>query len=164
MNAFNLNPKTKMWKRNKPGYHIDMTPYVDVIMLLLTFFIMTTILEKPQVMQINLPKGDDPVKVPMNNITYIRVAENGAILISKGKENGTEEAPSAVLLKDMNSVLETLYAQNNDMMMILKFHRKAKYDTMVNVLDVINNSNIEKRYSFVKMDDNDLKLIENMGG
>ena len=33
-----------------------MTPMVDVIMLLLTFFILTTTLKTPQIMQINLPK------------------------------------------------------------------------------------------------------------
>ena len=34
--------KQKKWIRKRIGFRIDMTPYVDVIMLLLTFFIMTT--------------------------------------------------------------------------------------------------------------------------
>ena len=57
--------KKKWMKRKRIGFRIDMTPYVDVIMLLLTFFIMTTTLNQPQVMQINLPKGDDSVKIDM---------------------------------------------------------------------------------------------------
>jgi biopolymer transport protein ExbD len=60
--------KQKKWMaRKRIGFFIDMTPYVDVIMLLLTFFIMTTTLNQPQVMQINLPKGDkeEVVKVDM---------------------------------------------------------------------------------------------------
>src|SRR5437762_6358365 len=86
--------KKKKWMmRKRVGFHIDMTPYVDVIMLLLTFFIMTTTLNQPQVMQINLPKGDkeDVVKVDMGNVVFIRVSEKGNIGISRGKSDGTEE-------------------------------------------------------------------------
>ena len=68
--------KQKKWMRKRIGFRIDMTPYVDVIMLLLTFFIMTTTLNQPQVMQINLPKGGDEekVKVDMGNVVFIRVS------------------------------------------------------------------------------------------
>jgi hypothetical protein len=48
--------------------------------------------------------------------------------------------------------------------MILKFHRKAKYDVMISVLDEINKAAIEKRYSFSKMEEPDLKVLEVIGG
>ena len=82
--------KQKKWIRKRIGFRIDMTPYVDVIMLLLTFFIMTTTLNQPQVMQINLPKGGDEetVKVDMGNVVFIRVAADGTIVVSKGKSEG----------------------------------------------------------------------------
>ena len=53
-----LHKQKKYKKGKKIGVRIDMTPMVDVIMLLLTFFILTTTLNQPQIMQINLPKGD----------------------------------------------------------------------------------------------------------
>lgn len=46
--------------------------------------------------------------------------------------------------------------------MILKFHRKAKYDMMISVLDEINRAAIEKRYSFSKMEEPDFKVLEAM--
>ena len=78
----NSRKKQPKWKKGKKvGVRIDMTPMVDVIMLLLTFFMLTTTLAMPQVMQINLPKGDetDKVKVDMGNVLYIRVSEKGNI-------------------------------------------------------------------------------------
>src|SRR5437773_1349737 len=129
--------KAKWQKRKRIGFHIDMTPYVDVIMLLLTFFIMTTTLNQPQVMQINLPKGDekDKVKVDMGNVVFIRLSEKGNIGISRGKSDGTEEQPVKVEFTRLKSYLEQLGTANKDMIMILKFHRKAKYSKMIDVLD-----------------------------
>lgn len=159
--------KKKKWQaRKRVGFHIDMTPYVDVIMLLLTFFIMTTTLNMPQVMQINLPKGDETekVKVDMGNVVFIRISEKGNIGLSKGKSDGTEEQPIKVNLDQMRQYIESWGTQNKDMIMILKFHRKAKYDTMVSVLDEINRAAIEKRYSFSKMEEPDFKVLEVIGG
>ena len=144
-----------------------MTPYVDVIMLLLRFFIMTSTLNQPQVMQINLPKGDekvDVVKVDMGNVVFVRVSEKGNIGLFKGKSDGTEEQPIKVILKQMKQYLEGWGTANKDMIMILKFHRKAKYDTMISVLDEINRAAIEKRYSFSKMEEADFKVLEAIGG
>ena len=46
-------------KGKKPGVRIDMTPMVDVIRLLLTFFILTTVLAQDEVMQMNRPKAEE---------------------------------------------------------------------------------------------------------
>jgi|SRR4030095_1365968 biopolymer transport protein ExbD len=159
--------KKKKWQNVKRvGFHIDMTPYVDVIMLLLTFFIMTTTLNQPQVMQINLPKGEkeDIVKVDMGNVVYVRVSEKGNIGLSKGKPDGTEEQPVKVNFDQLRAYLEQYGKANKDLIMILKFHRNAKYDTMVSVLDEINRAAIEKRYSFSRMEEPDLKVLEAIGG
>lgn len=158
--------KNKWQQRKRVGFHIDMTPYVDVIMLLLTFFIMTSTLNQPQVMQINLPKGDDieRVKVDMGNVVFVRISEKGNIGLSKGKSDGTEDQPIKVNLAQMKQYLEGWGQANKDMIMILKFHRKAKYDTMISVLDEINRAAIEKRYSFSKMEEPDFKVLEAIGG
>lgn len=158
--------KAKWHKKSRTGIHIDMTPYVDVIMLLLTFFIMTSTLNQPQVMQINLPKGDEEttVKVDMGNVVFVRISEKGNIGLSKGKSDGTEEQPIKVNLQQMKEYLEGWGTQNKDMIMILKFHRKAKYDLMISVLDEINRAAIEKRYSFSKMEEPDFKVMEAIGG
>lgn len=159
--------KKKKWQnRKRIGFKIDMTPYVDVIMLLLTFFIMTSTLNQPQVMQINLPKGDkeDVVKVDMGNVVFIRVSEKGNIGISKGKSDGTEEQPFKVEFKKMKDYLEALGKANKDMIMILKFDRKAKYSYMVDLLDEINRATIEKRYSFSPMNEEDKRVLEVIGG
>ena len=153
-------------RTQKSGVRIDMTPMVDVIMLLLTFFMLTTTMAMPQVMQINLPKGDEPVAVNMGNILNIRVSDKGNIFFSQGFESGKEAAPEKVLLSDMGERLTQVSKANPDLLLLLKFDRDIKYKTMVDILDEINNS-IEKdrrRFSIKKMEDADKQILKQAEG
>ena len=161
-----LHKQKKYKKGKKIGVRIDMTPMVDVIMLLLTFFILTTTLNTPQIMQINLPKGDesDKIKVDMGDVLYIRVSETGKVYFSRGLSDGTEVAPETVTFNDMKGKIEAIYAANPKLLILLKFDRKMKYNYMVDILDEINRAAIEKRYSFMKMEDADKEIVTKAGG
>ncbi|HMS65994.1 MAG TPA: biopolymer transporter ExbD [Ignavibacteria bacterium] len=161
-----LHKQKKYKKGKKIGVRIDMTPMVDVIMLLLTFFILTTTLNTPQIMQINLPKGDetDKVKIDMGDVLYMRVSETNKVYFSKGLSDGTESPPELVSFNDMKSKIEASYAANPKLLIILKFDRKMTYNVMVDILDEINKAAIEKRYSFMKMGDPDKEIVKNAGG
>ncbi len=62
--------KQKKSKKRIP-VRIDMTPMVDVVMLLITFFMLTTVFNTPQTMEINLP--------PNNMDTSVRVGESRSV-------------------------------------------------------------------------------------
>jgi biopolymer transport protein ExbD len=60
-------------KAKKHAPHIDMTPMVDLMCLLITFFMLTTAFSKPKVMEINLPeKVKDPTKQDAPKISASR--------------------------------------------------------------------------------------------
>jgi len=156
----------KLPRTQKSGVRIDMTPMVDVIMLLLTFFMLTTTLAMPQAMQINLPKGDDLVPVNMGNVLTIRVSEKGNIFFSKGLENGTEAPPEKINFENVSGTLSQLSKANPDLLLLLKFDRSMKYKNMVDILDEINIT-IQKdsrRFSIKKMEDSDKEIIKRTEG
>ena len=161
-----LHKQKKYKKGKKVGVRIDMTPMVDVIMLLLTFFILTTTLNTPQIMQINLPKGDelDKIKVDMGDVVYVRVSEQANVYFSRGLSDGTEAPPEKVTFDEMKNKIESIFAANPKLIILLKFDRKMKYNVMVDILDEINKAAIEKRYSFLKMEDPDKEIVKNAGG
>jgi biopolymer transport protein ExbD len=47
-------------KPKKQSTHIDMTPMVDLMCLLITFFMLTTAFSKPKVMEITMPEPPGP--------------------------------------------------------------------------------------------------------
>ncbi|HEY3252092.1 MAG TPA: biopolymer transporter ExbD [Ignavibacteria bacterium] len=71
-------------KVRRPGTRIDMTPYVDVIMLILTFFILTAQFkaELAEDIQVKLPQsGNDTTKLPERNVMTLVVSKWGDVFV-----------------------------------------------------------------------------------
>ncbi|RPI12592.1 MAG: hypothetical protein EHM58_19980 [Ignavibacteriae bacterium] len=69
-------------KPKRPGVPIDMTPYVDVIMLILTFFMLTAQFkaELSEDVKVTLPSsGNDTTKLPERNVMTILVNKAGDV-------------------------------------------------------------------------------------
>ena len=54
--------KKKESKQKKMNVRVDFTPMVDMLMLLITFFMLCTTLSKPQAMQLTMPSNDKNVQ------------------------------------------------------------------------------------------------------
>ena len=69
----------------KPGVNIDMTPLVDVIMLLLTFFMLvaTFKVESTEAIEIALPESavTDTTKLPEKDIMTMTLTKNGDVFV-----------------------------------------------------------------------------------
>lgn len=69
----------------KPGINIDMTPLVDVIMLLLTFFMLTATFKaaESEIVEVKLPKSvnTDSTRLPDNDIMTLTLTPAGDIWI-----------------------------------------------------------------------------------
>jgi biopolymer transport protein ExbD len=61
--------KQKASKQKKMNVRVDFTPMVDMMMLLITFFMLCTSLSKPQAMQLTMPSNDKNVQDEDRNAT-----------------------------------------------------------------------------------------------
>jgi biopolymer transport protein ExbD len=144
----------KRRKMRRVGIRMDMTPMVDVAFLLLTFFMLTTVFSAPQTMEINLPPKDVQVEVAEHNLLTLRVMENGNIYWNMGIEK-----PTLVEFKDLRTLLSGMNANNPKLITLIKVNRKAKYHSMVDILDEIQLANVV-RFSLAPMLDEDVKEVE----
>jgi len=119
--------KGKKKGAKKVSTRIDLTPMVDLGFLLITFFMLTTTMIKPQTMEIAMPSKE---KVPEEEQTKVKASR--AITIILGKDNkvlyyeGTRE-------NDIDpTVQQTDFSSNG----IRKFLIERNYDVIVKVEDL----------------------------
>jgi biopolymer transport protein ExbD len=143
----------KRKKARRVGIRIDMTPLVDIAFLLLTFFMLTTSMSRPQTMEINLPPEDVKVEIAESNLLTLRVNEKGQIFWSIGIES-----PKKIEFTDLRAFLAERSATNPKLVTLVKVAREGKYDMMVNMMDELNLANIT-RFSLAPLLDADKALI-----
>lgn len=72
-------------KIKKSDIWIDMTPMSDVMVLLLTFFMLTSTFVKQEPVKVNTPGSVSEIKVPEQNVLNILVGQDGKIFMSMDK-------------------------------------------------------------------------------
>ena len=116
-------------KIKKADVWIDMTPMSDVMVLLLTFFMLTSTFVKNEAVKVNTPGSVSEIKVPENNVLTVLVDNKGKIflgmdtpakmetllmdmaskygveLTKKQLETGRSAASIGVDMKDLSSLL-----------------------------------------------------------
>ncbi len=74
-------------KIKKSDVWIDMTPMSDVMVLLLTFFMLTSTFVKNEPVKVNQPSSVSEIKVPENDVLNIVVNKEGRVFMSMDNQN-----------------------------------------------------------------------------
>ncbi len=83
-------------KIKKSDVWIDMTPMSDVMVLLLTFFMLTSTFVKNEPVKVNQPMSVSEIKVPEKNVLSITVDKSGKVFMSMDNQ------------KDMMAVIQDM--------------------------------------------------------
>ncbi|WP_288965273.1 biopolymer transporter ExbD [uncultured Prevotella sp.] len=78
-------------KIKKTDVWIDMTPMSDVMVLLLTFFMLTSTFVKNEAVKVNAPGSVSEIKVPETEVLQIIVDKDGKIFIGLDKPGYMQE-------------------------------------------------------------------------
>ena len=139
--------------KKRLNIRIDMTPMVDVAFLLLTFFMLTTVLRKQQTLEINLPPDNKVnVEIAESNLMQIYVNENNKIFwaIGTGTPKSVEGNLSSFFAQKLN--------ENSRIVVLIKIDRKSKFHMMVDIIDQLNIASLQ-RFSIAPMTDSDKKIL-----
>ncbi len=165
-----LAPKRK--KKKRVGFYLDMTPLVDIAFLLLTFFMFTTTMAQPQVMEMSIPpERQEQVDVKQSELLNIRVRHDSQIFYNIGLD-----APQALDISELrNLAVNENLRQKNRLITALKISTKVPYGFVVRILDELNlaeldiNSQLlidglerERKFALVPMTEEDITEIEGL--
>jgi len=141
-------------RSKKQNSKVDLTAMVDLAFLLITFFMLTTTLSKPQSMDLGLPDKEDdktkdkPIKVDENRTMTILLADNDKMVYYMGLLATPIAGPKDIafgkdgirkeLLSRKKSVLAYsagLGKPKNGIIVIIKPSKKSNYRNLVDILD-----------------------------
>jgi biopolymer transport protein ExbD len=144
--------------RRRINVRIDMTPMVDVVMLLITFFMLATVFTTPQTMEINIPPDESKVEVAESNLMTLRVDAGGAIFWNMGMTT-----PNRIEFKDLRAMLVASLKTNPKLIILVKVQREGTYSSMINIMDEMNLAAIN-RFSLAPFTDYDKEEIAKVKG
>jgi len=176
---------SKKVRSKKGNSKVDLTAMVDLAFLLITFFMLTTSLSKPQSMDLGLPDKDDPKEKPKD----IKVDQRRTMTIILGKDNkikwfhGLLETPepggaptNAVygkdglrkeILKRVVSVGEYAktrpsYKKGDGLIVIIKPTKKSTYRNLVDILDEMAICKVPTYAIVNDITPEEMKLVDEM--
>lgn len=140
-------------KAKKFSTRIDMTPMVDLMCLLITFFMLTTAFSKPKAMEITMPEKDDKntekeaPKIAADRTINILISGNDKIYYYFGVANPKQPLPQ---------LIESNYSKDGIRKMLLQRNKlvfKAVYDLKEKVTkgeEVMKNSTLTRKIKELK--------------
>ncbi|MGA2297214.1 MAG: biopolymer transporter ExbD [FCB group bacterium] len=133
---------SKRKKKKRIGFALDMTPLVDITFLLLTFFMFTTTMAAPQVMEMSIPpEGDVSVEVREKELLTMLLRHDGQIFWHIANDD-----PQKAKMEDIQKIAENENLRPdvlNKLIIVLKVSEDAPYGKVVQILDALNLAEIK---------------------
>ncbi len=119
---------------------VDMTPMLDIVFIMLIFFIVSTSFLKESGIEINRPSANPP------SIPEDRPPQNVLITITANNQIqvGTGDATRVVTPKQIGSNIESMKATNPKTVVIVKAHDISSVDTLMAVMNAAKKAGIPK--------------------
>ncbi|MBN2527361.1 MAG: biopolymer transporter ExbD [Deltaproteobacteria bacterium] len=114
-------------KKNRAIGALEVTPLVDVVFLLLIFFLLTATYVKNPNIDIDLPKASSQELFPKNKDVTIAVKRDGTVKVDK----------DTVTMKELESYLKNrLKKSGKEAVVIVKADKGARHGKVVSIMDM----------------------------
>lgn len=112
---------------------IDMTPMLDIVFIMLIFFIVTTSFVKEAGIDVSKPEASQAQAKPSANI-FIAIRANGEVWMDK----------RMVDVERVGANIERLLAEQPTDIVVIQADKEAKHGVVVKVMDQIKEAGIDK--------------------
>ena len=112
---------------------IDITPMLDVVFILLIFFIVTATFIKEPGLKVERPAAVTAELKPSASI-LIAIGPDGAIWIDRKKKD----------IRDVRATIERLFADNPKGSVVIQADKLAKNAVLIEVMDAAREANVKE--------------------
>ena len=125
-----------LFPSRKKRFQIDMAPLIDVVFLLLIFFMLTFAIQG-QGLAINLPEGEETEKVTKD------------IIVKIDRNNKLRLNDRPIQIDALGAALGQALLKRSDKLVVIDSAPKVKYELFTRVLDVSREAGAEN-FSIIK--------------
>jgi len=119
---------------DEPIAAINIIPLVDVVLVLLIIFMVTTVFSRDSAMKLDLPEGSraNHAKQAPTEIT-VSIDANERVTVNN----------QPTTIKELNTRIKSLTSPNRKSILVLRGDKRVLYGTIMPVLDEISLSGVE---------------------
>lgn len=137
-----MNPRSR---KQRPIAEINITPFTDVILVLLVIFMITTPLILQSSIKVNLPNAKSAKANNGGEKVNIAVDKKGSIYLDD----------KAVTKDELKVKIEAMYKNGPNIEVVLLSDKLSKFRDIVSVLDVMNEVGIKNINIAARLDASD---------
>ena len=159
-------------RSKKANGKVDLTAMVDLAFLLITFFMLTTSLSKPQSMDLGMPEKDPktpPILIADARTLTILIGDNNKLQTYMGQFASPIEAPKDIaygkdgirlkILEKIKSVPIEMGDAKKGLIVIIKATKKSSYKNLVDILDEMAIAKVPT-YAIVDIEKEEATLVK----
>ncbi len=113
---------------------IELTPLIDVVFLLLIFFMISTTFTKETSLKINLPESSGEQTADMPTSVEVQISDKSTYAIAAGSDG----AARALINSNRDTLKRALseYKSQKALLLIIRADKKAPHEAVIKVMDV----------------------------
>ena len=127
-------------KRRKLKSEINVVPYIDVMLVLLIIFMVTTpLLNLSVTADVELPQSSSKALETQSDPLIVTVRSDGQLALQLPKE-----APLAMEAAELEARLAAMVSQDKTLRVVVGADRQVPYEKVITAMDAIKRAKVEK--------------------
>ena len=119
----------KFLDKNKSSFSIEITPLIDIVFLLVIFFVVTSKVGDSQFLSLDLPKTESFGYEVVQYTNEILIINNGTIYINDVQFN----------IENIDDIEQAIFnLENNENVLILSAESDSLHQWVISVMDLLN--------------------------
>ena len=119
----------KFLSQKESNFSIEITPLIDIVFLLVIFFVVTSKVGDSQFLSLDLPKTESFEYKAVQSLNEIVIMNDGSVYINNEELN----------IKDMNVIENSIFnLPNNEDSIILSAHSESLHIWVISIMDILN--------------------------
>jgi biopolymer transport protein ExbD len=127
-------------KTRRVDPRVDITPQIDVVLLLVVFFMLTTTFIGAPAIKVNLPTSSAKEISKERKEVKITITKDGKIYVDRA----TGGSGDPISLKELGKLLNKVAREKRDTMVIIRADENTTHGNVVAVMDLAKNSGLNK--------------------